>query len=273
MRMSHGSAFATALVIFATSVAVSAHAAPTGLRAFCADRPGKATPPCILDAGHLQLEIGLIDVSRQHEDGARDNTYAIGASELRIGVSKRSEIEIGWTPWAIERTRDVTGANRHAGVGDLILGFRTALTNPDGAGVAISLRPFVTAPTATHQMGAGGWEGGMMLPISAPLPHQWSLGLTPEVDVARNASGRGTHPAWSGTIAVGHGLGPVALGAELWGAVDDDPIGRTRRASFDLTAAWAPSFLTDVQFDSGVNAGLDSHTPRLELYAGVSRRF
>ena len=273
VRVSRSLAFATVLAIFTASVAVSAHAAPAGLRSFCADRPGKATPPCILDAGHLQLEIGLVDYSRQHEHGARANTYAVGASELRVGVSKRSEIEIGWTPWAIERTRDITGANRHAGVGDLVLGVRTALTNPDSGGAAVSLRPFVTAPTATHHMGTGGWEGGVMLPISASLPQQWSLGLMPEVDVARNASGRGTHPAWSGTVAMGHALGPVALGAEIWGAVDEDPIGRTRRASFDLTAAWTPPSLTDVQFDGGVNAGLNSHTPSLELYAGVSRRF
>jgi hypothetical protein len=33
-------------------------------RALCADRPGKAIPPCIVDVGRLQLETALADWSR-----------------------------------------------------------------------------------------------------------------------------------------------------------------------------------------------------------------
>jgi len=41
VRVSRSLAFATALAIFTASVAVSAHAAPAGLRSFCADRPAR----------------------------------------------------------------------------------------------------------------------------------------------------------------------------------------------------------------------------------------
>ena len=44
-------------------------------RPFCADRPGKATPPCILDVGRWQLESALVD-------GA-DDSWAVAGFELR----------------------------------------------------------------------------------------------------------------------------------------------------------------------------------------------
>src|SRR5436190_1237497 len=72
-----------------------------------------------------------------------------------------------------------------------------ALTDPDGKGLAVSAEGFVTAPTATHGLGAGGWTGGLRLPISVPLGES-SLGLAPEVDVLRDAGGGGAHLAWVG---------------------------------------------------------------------------
>jgi hypothetical protein len=46
-------ALLVALLIYA--IAAPAHA--EGLRDFCPDRPGKGTPPCILDKGHIQAEM------------------------------------------------------------------------------------------------------------------------------------------------------------------------------------------------------------------------
>src|SRR5690242_12681772 len=92
------------------------------LRDFCADRPGKATPACILDRGHLQLETGLADVSLQ----PGPDSYLVGQTELRFGVSPRTELEAAWTPFS--------HGDGRSGVGDLSFGFRTALTAPDGKG-------------------------------------------------------------------------------------------------------------------------------------------
>ncbi|MPN64747.1 hypothetical protein SDC9_212524 [bioreactor metagenome] len=68
-------------------------------------------------------------------------------------------------------------------------------------------------------------------------------------------------------------VGPVTLGAELWGSIDDDPADRARRASLDLTLAWQPPGRDDLQFDVGVYGGLTRDTPDLEVSAGLSRRF
>lgn len=240
----------------ATALALVAGAAAAAERPFCADRPGKATPPCILDAGRWQLESALVDY--------QDETFAIAGFELRRGLTPRTEASLAWTPI-------VTG--RHtSGTGDLQLNLRIALTDPDGQGALVSLEGFVTAPTATHGQGAGGWEGGLLLPIAIPLG-AFSLGAAPEVDVARDAGGRGTHLAYSAAVGLGHGFGPLTAGVELWGKVDDDPAGRTTQASADLTAAYVPAAAPDLQLDAGLNAGLNRHTPDLEVYVGVARRF
>jgi hypothetical protein len=240
------------------------------LRPFCADRPGKATPPCILDAGHLQLEVGLGDANFQNGAGVHEDTYGLAATELRYGLTRRLEAELDWTPLILDRRK---GSPHETGVGDLTLGVRWSMSDPDGpGGVAISLQPFVTAPTATNGLGAGGWTGGVRVPMSAPLPAGFSLGFAPEADVARNAEGHGTHLTGSAAVSVGHAVGDaISIGAELWGQVDDDPAGRTKQASFDLTFARAVGKAGQV--DAGANFGLNAHTPEVEVYVGVSRRF
>ena len=252
------------------TLVVSALTGPVGaqeLRDFCAQRPGKATPPCILDAGHAQLEVGLADAVFQRSGGAHEDTYALAAAELRVGLTRRFEVSAAWSPWIIDTTR---GGDRLTGVGDATLALMGALTDPDGKGLAVSAEGFVTAPTATHGLGAGGWTGGLRLPISAPLGDS-SLGLAPEVDVLRDAGGGGTHLAWVGVGSLSHAFGSTTLGAELWGQIEDDPAATIRRASADLTAAVAVG--KNVQLDAGANFGLNHATPNAEIYAGFSRRF
>jgi hypothetical protein len=243
-------------------------AAAQDLRDFCAQRPGRATPPCVVDAGHAQVEVGLADAVFERHGGAHDDLDTFAAAELRYGLSRRIEVEAGWSPLIVD---DVRGAARRTGVGDVTLGLLAALTDPDKSGPAVSLLGFVTAPTATHGLGAGGWTGGVRLPVSVPLTKAVSLGLTPEVDVLRNAGGGGTHLAWIGVASLGRSFGPVSLGAELWGQVEDEPAGEIRRATADLTAAVMLGKV--LQLDAGANFGLNRSTPDVELYTGVSKRF
>jgi hypothetical protein len=249
-------------------VAAAATDAPSDGRDFCAQRPGKATPPCVIDAGRLQVETGLIDAVFQHSGGVHADTYALGATELRLGVSRRIELEAAWTPVVVNQTR---GQPHESGTGDASLAVLAALTDPDKMGVAVSAQAFVTLPTATHGLGAGGWTGGARLPMAIPLSGGFSLGLTPEVDVLRNAGGGGTHAAWIGAASLSRGFGPVTLGAELWGQVEDDPSGTLRRATVDLIGAVMIG--KTLQFDAGANFGLNRQTPDTEVYFGISKRF
>jgi hypothetical protein len=269
--MRHLATLLTALALLSAGRALSQTEPPSpsdGLRDFCAQRPGKATPPCILDAGHLQIETGLVDPVIQNSGGIHEDTYALGATELRLGVSRRVEVEAAWTPLIVDQTR---GQQHVSGTGDASLAVLAALSDPDRMGVAVSAQAFVTLPTATHGLGAGGWTGGARLPVAVPLADGLSLGLTPEVDILRNATGGGTHAAWVGVASLGRSFGPLSVGAELWGQVEEDPAGTIRRASADLTGALMIG--KSLQLDAGANFGLNRKTPESEFYLGVSRRF
>jgi hypothetical protein len=238
------------------------------LRDFCADRPGKATPACIVDVGHLQVETGLADAILRRDHGLRDDVWLLGQTELRLGVTRRLELEAAVTPFSVEHA---TGAGTRTGFGDVAAGFRAALTDPDAHGALVSLQGFVTAPTATHHQGAGGWEGGVRLPVSLDFASGFGLGLTPEADLRRDADGRGRHLAISGAASLSHDLAGASVAAELWAERDEDPAGHVSQLSVDVSAAWQVG--RDLQLDLGANAGLTRATPDLELYVGVARRF
>jgi hypothetical protein len=242
--------------------------APAGeaLRPMCADRPGKATPPCIVDAGHFQLEVGVYDWASRSP--AQDQTVqTIGAFEARLGLTAGTEVELSFTPVSISRTE---GA-RQTGIGDVSFGGRVALTSPDTSGVSVSVEPFVLAPTGTHGQGAGQWGGGILLPVSIPAK-TLTIGFTPQIQAAPAADGPGVRTQLSAALGASYPLGELSLGAELWGAAQPAVRG-SEQASADFVAAWSPSRLHDVQFDAGLYAGLTRQTPRMELSFGVAHRF
>jgi hypothetical protein len=251
------------------AIGLPSAAAAEALRPFCADRPGKVTPACIVDAGHLSVETALADAVFVRGSGAHEDIYTYGASELRFGVTRRLEIEASWAPLIVDHLQ---GGPTRSGVGDASFGVRWSITDPDAqSGLAASLEPVLTAPTATHGLGQGGWGGGLRVPLALPLAGGFSLGASPSLGVVPNADRPGSHLAYSVAVALGRGFGDTSLGAELWGLSNEDPSGRVRQASFDLTLAQLIG--KSAQFDAGVNLGLNHATPQTEVYVGLSRRF
>jgi hypothetical protein len=243
------------------------------LREFCADRPGKGTPTCILDTGRVQLEVGLFDYGRQSGDGARTESRGYADTWIRYGLAEKTEIQVGFTPYVSEETRAGGVTDKVDGFSDLTLGFRHSLANPDGSGLSVALAGFAALPTGTDAVSEGAASYGLVLPVSVPLNEDWSLSLSPEVDWAPDADGDGSHPAYALVAGVGRGFGPWALGAEIWVAHDDDPMGGVTQSTFDLTAVWTPPFLADAQLDFGLNFGLNNDSPDIEFGVGVARRF
>lgn len=280
-RLSRAAAFVLVAAALAIASPHPAFAAPDasdsggGLREFCAERPGKATPACIVDKGHLQAEVGAVDGTFTESGGLSTQAWTFGEANLRYGLTRSLEAHIDWAPFTTVRVHDVaSGATAHAsGTNDVEFAFKQSLTDPDAKGLAVALEPYFTAPTGTHGMSAGGWQTGVLLPVSANLPAGFGLGLTPELDLVKDNDGRGDHAAWSGVVSVSHEVGPVSLGAELWAQRDQDPLGHTTQASFDLTTAWTPKALPATQFDIAVYLGLNQDTPDVEVTAGIARRF
>jgi hypothetical protein len=262
-------AVVAALLVLA---AAPAYAEDTA-RDLCADRPGRGSPPCVLDAGRFQVEASLVDFTHDRQTDTTTDTTLYGDLAFRLGVTGTGEAQVAFSPYVESRQKGVGGSSRATGYSDLTLSWRQSLRNPDGSGVSIAVQPFVIAPTGKRGFGAGGWQGGVLAPMAFALPSGFGLALTPQFAAVRNAAGGGAHLSATGVIGLSHPLGPFSLGAEFYVNYDADPSGHATSETFDLAGAWIPPGHQDTQFDVGVNAGLDRNAADYEVYAGIAHRF
>jgi hypothetical protein len=246
------------------------------LRDYCPDRPGLATPSCIVDRGHVSLEIGLADWTLDKMADMRSDQILTGDYLARLGVTHSTEIQIGWTSYGRLRTRDRTTGSvqvQHR-TGDITLGISQNIRNPDGSGYSVSVLPSVTLPVGRSPIGAGDWGAGVRLPVSIALNDVFSLGLTPEMDAAVDADGEGRHLAYGSVAGLAMKVSESVTATLEYMAMRDHDPDRTVRSTqslASLSVGWQPT--DDLQFDIGSVAGLNRQTADIEVYAGISRRF
>jgi hypothetical protein len=242
------------------------------LRDLCPDRPGIGTPPCTMDPGHVQFELGLGDWTLTRQGGDREDDLATGDLLIRYGLTSNLEMQVGWTAYTHIRTRSGNAVAHQAGAGDVRIALRRNLHNPDGSGFSIAVMPYVSLPTGRDGIGAGDWGAGMLVPVTYALPHGLSLDLTAEADAAVDADGSGRHLAYSAVFGMDVKLTEkLTATAELAVARDEDPSGHSSQVLAGLSANWTPN--ANTQLDIGTNIGLDRNAPDAELYFGVVRRF
>jgi len=243
-------------------------------RDYCPSRPDLGRPACTIAPGHVSVETGLADWTLEKDADGRTDTVLIGDTLVRVGLTDTIEGQIGWTPYGHVRTRDAaTGAVENRGrAGDVTLGVKVNLQNPDGKGLSAAVRPFVTVPVGRMPVGFGDWGAGVTAPVSYELNKTFKLQVTPEVEAAVDQDGHGRHFAASGTLGLGVEL-TKALTATIEAQVlrDDDPERKTTQTFGALSLGWMVS--KTMQLDIGGIAGLNHDTPDAEVYVGISRLF
>ena len=236
----------------------------------CTDRPTKANAICTVPVGKWQLESSAASWSRTQTGGVETNVTTVGSSFLKFGLSERSDLQVGMTPF-VQVVREAEGAKtRHSGAGDLTIRYKHRLT-ADNSPVQVGMIPFVKLPTADSDIGNGKVEGGLAVPISISSDAV-TVVIGPELDMLADADGNGHHPALVSLINV---AGPIAPGltlvGEVWTMTNFDPADNVTQASADAALAWLVN--DRVQLDIGANFGLKRTMADLELYAGASVRF
>ena len=270
MRRSSRSRRFLATILSAAAVIAGAPraSAAEAAKPICADRPNKAASPCTVEAGHWQVEVDAADFTHDRTGGVTSEAGVYGAANVKYGVNSRLDLELNIVPVVTQRA---SGSAMTSGFGDLTFRAKFAMIDGD---VAVSLAPFLKAPTARRPLGNGAVEGGLVVPVGVALPDGASLTFNPEIDALHDGAGNGAHAAYALSGAIGRNFGPELTGAvELWAARNDDPAGRLTQASFDLGLAWIPLKDQNLQFDAGANFGLTRDTPDVNVYVGVSRRF
>jgi hypothetical protein len=257
------------------AVALLSSAAPAGaqgLRDFCPDRPGLGTPPCTIDPGHFDVELGLVDWTLERSGGERADTLQLGEMLVRVGLTDRVEAQVGWTAYGHVRERGPAGRSSRSGVGDLTVALRANVVHPDGKGFSAAVMPYATLPTGNGAIGAGDWSAGLLVPVSYDLPHGLQLGFTGRVEAAADEDRHGRHLAYGGVVGLSAELGEtLSATAELAATRDEDPSGHSTELVAGLSAGWMAK--PDLQLDAGVNVGLNEAAPDVQLYLGISRRF
>jgi hypothetical protein len=244
------------------------------LRDLCPDRPGLGTPACTIDRGHVVVEIGLGDWTRDTQGPIRTDTMQTGEALVRVGLTESLEAQVGWTAYGHVRIRDAMAGtiSKASGVGDVTFALRRNLNNPDGSGFSIAVMPYASLPAGGGAIGAGDWATGLLVPMSFDLSDNVSLGLTAEIDAAADSDGNGRHLGYGTVVGLGFGLSDsLSATGEVSLYRDRDPAGHNSAALAGLSMGWQPR--GDTQFDIGVNLGLNKASPDAEVYFGVARRF
>ena len=255
-------------------LALLASPAQAQLRDFCPERPGLDTPPCILDKGHWQVEIDLADLARDKTPERKTTSVTLGDTEWRYGLDGNTELRAAWTAYLWRRDIDrLSGGRSHAsGMGDLSLGLKRALFNPDGDALSLAGAATITLPTGSDAVSDGTWSASFQLPFSYALTDNLSLIATPEIDAAADEGGHGRHLAYGSAGGLSADLG------EKWNASlemqvihDRDPAESSTQTLSSVSLAFKPQ--ASLMLDAGANFGLNHATPDAEIYIGLSRRF
>ena len=217
-------------------------------------------------------ESDIVSYSDQVDDGLKTDVLVVLDPTVKWGLTKDSDVELSLTPYETVRQDSASGRSFASGFGDIYFRYKQEIVQEPDDSFAVAVESYVKAPTAAAGLGDGAWEGGVVAPISFALPLGLTLVTDPEMDILRNASGSGYHANIATLVDLGRQITPEISGAvELWSAENFDPARNTRQSSFDLAVAWLAQ--RELQFDLGLNVGLNAATPRLQIYNGVSYKF
>jgi hypothetical protein len=183
------------------------------MREFGTDRPDTTESPFTVDAGHVQFETNLFGYARSRPDanGVVTESYDVGTTNLRIGMTNWAEVDVIWQPYGAMRTFGPSplDASRSSGIGGLDLRAKFNLWGNDSfekpGATALALLPFITLPTDRgNGIGPDGVEGGLIVPLAIKLTDKLDLGLNAGVHIVRNDDSPGTHTEYLASASFGY---------------------------------------------------------------------
>ncbi len=135
------------------------------MRDMTTDRPDTTESPFTVDAGHVQVESNVFGYARSRPDTEGDvtDTFDFAATNIRIGLTNDTEINVVWQPFGVTRTRQPGAAiQRESGVGGVDIRGKVNLWGNDTfdrVGSALALLPYLTLPTDAGQRDQPGARG------------------------------------------------------------------------------------------------------------------
>ena len=257
----------TAVALLALSLATAAVAQDDPR--FCPTRPSIGGSSCTTEPGHVHVEYSAADWERDDQTDHREDRVVAADFLTRFGVGANTELQLGWTAYGHDRTRDkATGAiDTIDGTGDVRVAIREHLTGEKGKPFSAGVEVFSTVPTGRYPVGAGTWSAGVIIPVQYELTKKLAVSATGETDAAANESGDGRHLAYSGIAGLRYKFtDSFTTTAELSVERDNDPEQHQTLFLAALSTAWQPTKV--LQFDVLAVAGLNRVSPDVRLVTG-----
>ncbi len=227
--------------------------------------------PYTTEPGWFQIEIDPLNFTYNRDGDER--TYAFEVPVLfKAGVLENVDFHIGVDAfvWEKVRDRDTRQRERDHGFGDLTLASKINLWGNDGGDSAASVYPFLVLPTARHDLGPDGVEGGVMLPTFWDLGYV-ELEFTPWAAAIRGG-GANRYEGEFGQLTV------------LSRGITDELVGFVEFESVFFTEAgedWVGIVATgltwerweDTVIEAGIGFGVTSAADTLNAFITVVQRF
>jgi len=257
-------------------VAAPLLAAGAGLRELATDRPDQTESPQTVDAGHWQIEVDLLNYTRdRNRTGGSDvvtRDLGIGAINLKYGATRRVDLQLMVDPYVSTRVADhLAGtSSRASGFGDVTTRVKVNLWGNDGGLTAFAVMPYVKWPLAASSVRNGVTEGGVIFILGYELPAGWSSAVMTEVDWIDDGGG-GRDIEWVNSVTFAHELtGRLGGYLELFTVTGNAP-GFRWQSQLDVGLTYAVT--ANIQVDAGCNFGISRAAPDCQPFVGFSRRF
>lgn len=261
-----------AVTLFLCLLAAGTSAAQEDAPELITDRPDQTESAVTVDPGSVQLELGA---SFTHDDEADVNTFEAPGSLLRIGLTNRLELRIGWTGY-VSQDVGAEGLFDDSGIGDAELGAKVRLRDEKGRMPEMAVLVAASLPVGDDAFTSDRVDPSLRLSLAHTLTERLGLGYNVGVGWASEPAvggGRTTLSSYLYTVALGIGLSDragafVELFGEVPGSAPGDPVhsfdgGFTflLRPNVQLDVAGGVG-LTDEADDWFVGVGLSARWPR-----------
>ena len=237
------------------------------LRELETDRPDATESPVTVDRGHFQLESSFFSFSRDDFGGTRTETWGLGESNIKYGLTDVMDLQFVFTPYVRETVRMGGTKTTAEDFSDLTIRLKYNLWGNDEGSTAFGLMPVVKVPTQT-EVSNGRWEGGVVAPFSWRAGERWGVGLQGQIDRVYDENDGDMDWECSHTAVLGFDLTDrFGIYLEYLGVAGDRPYD----SFFSGGMTYALSEM--IQLDTGTLIGLNKEAEDMTFFTGISWKF
>jgi hypothetical protein len=246
------------------------------LRDLSTDRPDQTESPYTVDAGHWQIEMDLVNYTRDRDrSGGGDvltKDLSLAPLNLKLGLCHNVDLQLMVDPYVRSTVEDrVAGTKvKASGFGDVTTRVKVNFWGNDGGPTAFAVMPFVKWPLSASAVRNGETEGGVIFILGYELPAGWGSAVMTEVDFVSDGTG-GRDTEWINSITFARDITSRLGGYIEFFTVTSNAPGHDWQGQLDIGFTYA--LTPDCQLDLGCNFGVTKSAPDYQPFLGISRRF